>query len=158
MRNFPDEGGVDYVLEPGTGGDAIPLAAMEGHFRGPALSWPELIIAARQPDPEHTPAQRLLLLLPACADRARPADAAQTVADALIALGATAHLDRTADELLSSTRYWTRDCAWTTVDDTVICLGSHSYRRPGGELTPTDLHQVTNAFSESYLARRDRTS
>jgi hypothetical protein len=38
MRNFPDDGGVDYVLEPGTGGDAIPLAAMEGHFRGPALA------------------------------------------------------------------------------------------------------------------------
>jgi hypothetical protein len=45
MRNFPDDAGVDYVIAPANGGQHIPLAAMEGHFRGPALSWPELVTA-----------------------------------------------------------------------------------------------------------------
>jgi hypothetical protein len=146
MRNLPDDGGVDYVLDPGTGGDAIPLAAMEGHFRGPALAWPELVTAAQQPDSDHTPAQRLLLLLPACADRDRPGDATRTVAGALTAVGATSHARTAAEELLNSPRYWTSDCAWTTVDDALICLGSHAYRSPDGALTPTDLRLITNAF------------
>lgn len=146
MRNFPDEGGIDYVLDPGIGSDAIPLAAMEGHFRGPALAWPELITAAQQPDPDHTPAERLLMLLPACADRDRPASASQTVMQALTAIGATSHTGRTAEELLNSPRYWSRDCIWTTVGDALICLGSHAYRNLDGELTPTDLRLITNAF------------
>lgn len=146
MRNFPDEGGVDYVLDPGAGRDAIPLAAMEGHFRGPALAWPELIAVAQQRDPDHTPAQRLLLLLPVCADRDLPGDAREIVAAALTDVGATVGIDRMVDELLHSPRYWTRDCAWTTADDAVVCLGSHAYRRPGGELTPSDLRLITAAF------------
>lgn len=146
MRNFPDEGGVDYVLDPGTGGDAIPLAAMEGHFRGPALAWPELMAAAEQPDPLHTPAERLLLLLPACADRDHPPDAVDTVSAALTAVGARSNTRRAAGELLDSPRYWTRDCAWTTVDDALVCLGTHAYRTPGEELTPGDLLVITDAF------------
>lgn len=146
MRNFPDEGGVDYVLDPGTGGDAIPLAAMEGHFRGPALSWTELTAAARQPDPDHLPAQRLLLLLPVCADRDRPGDAAETVAAALTAVGATSGTRQVAEELLDSTRFWDRDCGWAVAGEALVCLGTHAYRAPGAGLTPSDLRLITEAF------------
>lgn len=83
MRNFPDDGGVDYVLDPGTGSESIPFAALDGHFRGPALAWPELIAAAQHPDALRSPAERLLLLLPACADRDRPSNAADTVVGVL---------------------------------------------------------------------------
>ncbi len=148
MRNFPDEGGVDYVLDPGTGGDAIPLAALEGHFQGPAFAWPELMTAAQQPDPGLAPAERLLLLLPACADRDRPADAVQIVAEALTAIGATSRTRTTAEELLDSPRYWSRDCAWTIVADALVCLGSHALRSLDGELTPADLRLITNAFQQ----------
>ncbi len=146
MRNFPDEGGIDYVLNPGRGGDVISLAAMDGHFRGPALAWSELITVAHQPDPNHTPAERLLLLLPACADRDRPTDANQTVAEALTAIGATSHTGKVSEELLNSPRYWARDCAWTIVGGALICRGSHTYRSPDGGLTPTDLRLITDAF------------
>ncbi|GAA4606248.1 hypothetical protein BJY16_005731 [Actinoplanes octamycinicus] len=147
MRNFPDEGGVDYVLDPGTGDDAIPLADMEGHFRGPALAWPELIAAAQQRDADRTPAERLLLLLPVCADRDRPADAVRVVAAALTAVGVTSDARRVAEELLDSPRYWTGDCAWTLVGDARVCSGTHAYRRLGEELTPDQLRLVTKAWS-----------
>lgn len=146
MRNFPDEGGVDYVLDPGTGRQAIPLADMDGHFRGPALAWPELIAAAQQPDSDHTPAERLLHLLPVCADRDRPRAAVETVAAALTTVGARSDIHQVGSELLDSPRFWTRDCAWITADDALICLGSHAYRGPGGELTPDDLRLITDAF------------
>ncbi|RSM57986.1 hypothetical protein DMB66_31280 [Actinoplanes sp. ATCC 53533] len=149
MRNFPDEGGVDYVLDPGTGGNAIPLAALEGHFRGPALAWPELIAAAQLPDPDHAPAERLLLLLPVCADRDRPADATEIVAAALSAVGARSDTHQVGDELLSSPRYWARSCEWTTTDDALICLGTHAYRSLDGELTRSDRRLITNAFRQT---------
>jgi hypothetical protein len=146
MRNFPDDGGVDYVLDHGTERDAIPLATMEGHFRGPALAWPELIAATQQLGVDHTPAGRLLLLVPVCADRARPADATETVATALTAIGARSDTHQVSDELLNSPRFWTRDCEWTTADDALVCLGTHAYRSLDGELTRNDRRLITNAF------------
>jgi hypothetical protein len=144
LRNFPDDGGIDYVLDPGAGSKSIPLAAMDGHFRGPALAWPELIAASLQPDPDHTPAERLLLLLPACADRDRPDTAVDTVAAALTAVGAESDIHRVAGELLNSPGNGSRDCAWIAVDGALVCLGTHAYR--GGQLTPSDLRLVTEAF------------
>lgn len=149
MRNFPDDGGVDFVLDPGTGSESIPLAALDGHFRGPALAWPELIAAAQHPDALHSPAERLLLLLPACADGDRPTNAAETVAAALAAVGAEPSTHPVGEELLDSPRFWTRDCAWTTVDEIMICLGSHAYRGVGDELTPSDLRLITEAFQST---------
>jgi hypothetical protein len=148
MRNFEGDGGVDYVLEPSTGGQALPLAAMEGHFRGPALSWPELVAVAQQQDEEHTPAARLLLLLPSCADNARPSVAVDIVAAALTAVGAQAMHQRLSAELIESPRYW-EPGQWTTVDGTVVCLGSHAHRQIGGKLSRTDLRLITEAFLPS---------
>jgi hypothetical protein len=50
MRNFEGDAGVDYVLETSAGDKSIDLAALEGHFRGPALAWSELMVAAQQSD------------------------------------------------------------------------------------------------------------
>lgn len=148
MRNFEDDGGIDYVLEPGAGGEALPLAALEGHFRGPALAWPELVAAAQQPDKEHTPAERLLLLLPSCADSDRPSGAVDIVAAALTSIGARSSERQVSAELLDSRRYWA-PCQWATVDGALVCLGSRAYRHPGGELSPIDLRRISHAFRPS---------
>jgi hypothetical protein len=82
------ESGVDYVLDVGTGGESIPLAAMEWHFRRPALAWPGLVAAAQQPDQDHTLTERQLLLLAASTDSDRPSGATDTVDAALTSVGA----------------------------------------------------------------------
>lgn len=153
MRNLEDEGGIDYVLEPCAGGEALQLAALEGHFRGPALAWPELVAVAQQPDKDHTPAQRLLLLLPACADSDRPSTAVDTVAAALRSIGARSSERQVSAELLDSCRYWA-PCQWATVNGARVCLGSHAYRHPGGKLSPIDLRRISDAFRSSESTGR----
>ncbi|MFI5490692.1 hypothetical protein [Micromonospora echinaurantiaca] len=153
MRNFEGEGGVDYVFAPGSGSESLPLAALEGHFRGPALAWPELVAAAQQSDEDHTPADRLLLLLPACADSDRPSSAVDMVAAALTSIGARSGARQVSAELLNNRRYWT-PCQWATVDEVLVCLGSHAYRSPGGELSPTDLRRIADAFRSPGADRR----
>ncbi|MEV6370103.1 hypothetical protein AB0L86_24765 [Micromonospora musae] len=147
MRNFPDDGGVDYVLDPGNDGDAIPLAAMEGHFRGPALAWPELVAATHQADQGNSWGGRLLLLLPSCADSDRPSTAIDMVTAALTSLGAGPDARQVGAELLDSRRYWTQSCQWATVDGALVCLGAPAYRSLGSELSPSDLRLVTEAFA-----------
>ncbi|NGM14251.1 hypothetical protein [Verrucosispora sioxanthis] len=141
MRNVEDEGGIDYVLDPGTGDASIPLAAMEGHFRGPAFTWPKVVAAAHQPDPNHTPAERLLLLVPACAESSCPHEAVDLVAEALAAVGARSGVRQISEELLNSRRYWT-PCRWEYVDDVLVGLGPHTYRRHGCYLSPEQLHLI----------------
>jgi hypothetical protein len=145
---------VDYVLEPGTADQSIALAALEGHFRGPALAWSELIIAARQPDPEHTPAQRLLLLLPAYGDSDTPATAVDAVAAALSSVGARSNQHRVSGELLNSRRYWA-PCQWSTANGVLACLGPHSYRQPGGHLSPAELRLIAEAFAHQGSAEHE---
>jgi hypothetical protein len=152
MRNFEDDSGVDYVLDPGTGGESILLAAMEGHFRGPALAWSELVVAAQQPDRDHTHDERLLLLLPACADSDRPEAAVDTVAQAVTAVGAQSSAHRVSAELLNSHRYGT-PCQWATVDGVLVCLGPHACRSPGGKLTSADLRLAADAFRPPATGR-----
>ncbi|MGW0214491.1 hypothetical protein ACWDXH_08855 [Micromonospora chokoriensis] len=148
MRNVDDDGGVDYMLDPGTGDASIPLAAMEGHFRGPAFAWPEVVAAAHQPDQDRTPAERLLLLVPACADSNRPREAVDLVAEALTALGARSDVRRVSEELLNSGRYWT-PCPWVTIDDVLVGLGSHTYRHHGGELSREQLRLIADTLQPS---------
>jgi hypothetical protein len=139
LRNFDDDAGVDYVLV--TGDRHLSLAAIEGHFRGPALSWPELVAVAGGD------ARRLLLLLPAYADGDRPADAADVVAAALIEVGAATDVDELAEELLTI-QDWDEDTRWHSDGDVVVCLGDYAYRAPGS-MTRDDLRLVTEAFSSS---------
>lgn len=139
LRNFDDDAGVDYVLV--TEDRHLPLAAIEGHFRGPAFSWPELVAVAGRD------ARRFLLLLPACADRARPQDAADVVAAALTEVGATTEVDVLAEELLTM-QDWDEDTRWHSDGEVVVCLGDYAYRSPA-DMTPADLRLVTEAFTSS---------
>ncbi|WP_145780043.1 hypothetical protein [Micromonospora taraxaci] len=153
MRNVDDDGGVDYVLDPGTGDASIPLAAMEGHFRGPAFAWPEVVAAAHQPDQDHTPAERLLLLVPACADSNRPGEAVDLVAEALTALGARSDVRQVSEELLNSGRYWT-PCPWVNIDDVLVGRGPHTYRRYGGELSREQLRLIADTLQPSGITEQ----
>jgi hypothetical protein len=78
--------------------------------------------------------------------------AADMVAQALTALGARSSVRRLSTELLNSRRYWTPS-QWTTVDGILICLGPHAYRSLGGELAPTDLRLITDAFRPPGVER-----
>jgi hypothetical protein len=144
MRNFPDDAGVDFVIAPPVGGRYIPLAAMEGSFRGPGLSWPELVAAARQPDDVLSPAARMLLLLPITGDTHTPAHAAPLIAKALTSVGATRLQDVVASELLNVRAFWA-PATWTTVQGVRVCDGHHSYRTLGG-LTRQQLELVDEAL------------
>ncbi|GAA2348611.1 hypothetical protein [Dactylosporangium salmoneum] len=90
FRNFADDGGVDYLVLPGSGRKVIEIAGLEGHQRGPGLSWPELVaVADRQPGRVRR-AQTLLLLAPAFGDEAADTpDAVSALSDAMRTLGAT---------------------------------------------------------------------
>lgn len=153
MRNLDGDGGVDYVLDPGTGDASIPLASMEGHFRGPAFAWPEVAAAAHHTDQDHTPAERLLLLVPACADSDRPRQAADLVAEALTALGARSDVRQVSEELLNSVRYWT-PCPWMNIDDVLVGGGPHTYRRYGGELSREQLRLIADTLQPSGITEQ----
>jgi hypothetical protein len=146
LRNFEDDSGVDYVLEPSAGDQSIALAALEGHFRGPALAWPELMVAAQQPDTDHTPAERLLLMLPAYGDSDTPDAAVDLVAAALTSVGARFDQRQVGAELLENNRYWA-PCEWAAIDGVLVCLGPYSYRHSGGHLSSVDLRLVAEAFA-----------
>lgn len=47
-RNFDGDAGWDYLLAGDAFDEPVPLALLEGHFRGPGLSWPELVTVANQ--------------------------------------------------------------------------------------------------------------
>src|SRR5690349_25081790 len=76
-RAFEEDEGIDYLLHHPDWDAAEHLAADEGHFMDPGLSWAELTAAAdnglRGGSTTDTHA-RLLLLLPAFGDDAVPDD------------------------------------------------------------------------------------
>ncbi|MFD7812650.1 hypothetical protein ACFV6E_06840 [Streptomyces sp. NPDC059785] len=152
LRNFPEDGGVDYLLtHPDWTRDA-PLASIEGHFSGPGLSWPELIAVAdgTPADAEgvRDPARRLLLLLPAFGDADVPVAAAVSrVAVALTAVGADAERAPAVARVLLDHPFWDGP-SWAVPGESplsggrerpgplAVCDGRHSPRTvpsgPGG--------------------------
>jgi hypothetical protein len=131
---------------PTHGEPMMKLAALEGHFRGPALSWSELVAAANQDDGQLSPAARLLLLLPAAGDIDTPGDARDLVAAAVTSVSASRQQVSVASELLNSHGYWT-PCPWTIRDEVPVCAGPHSYRSAGGGLTQQQLRMIAHAFA-----------
>lgn len=132
FRNYEGDSGWDYLLQPAGSDALVTFAALEGGFHGPGLSWPELIVAAGQADPDRGSAERLLLLLPALGDADLPDDAADQVAAAFTAVGGLPqHRHAVAGELLTaSDRFWGHP-AWVDFGDRLVCLGRHSPRDPG---------------------------
>ncbi|MFF5076412.1 hypothetical protein ACFY36_05130 [Actinoplanes sp. NPDC000266] len=102
FRNLDEDGGVDYLVLPGGGAKAVPIAAIDGHQTGPGLSWPELAgVAARQDDPIRR-AQALLLLAPAFGDAAADTpEAVALFAGAMRTLGVTGDVGKAAAMLVS---------------------------------------------------------
>jgi hypothetical protein len=113
FRNLDEDGGVDYLVLPGGGAEAIPIAAIDGHQTGPGLSWPELAgIAARQADPVRR-AQALLLLAPAFGDAAADnPEAVALITGAMRTLGATGDVETAAAMLVSDEVDFWGHVAW----------------------------------------------
>ncbi len=108
FRNFDEDGGVDFLVLPGGGRDAIEIAALDGHQTGPGLSWAELVaVADRQPDPIRR-AQTLLLLAPAFGDEAADNPEASAVfAQAMRTLGASGTIEQVAAAAVSDeVQFW----------------------------------------------------
>ncbi|MEU4214872.1 hypothetical protein [Actinoplanes sp. NPDC026623] len=108
FRNFEGDAGWDYLRQPAGTDTVTTVAALEGHFQGPAFSWEDLIAVASRPDPTRSAAERLLLLLPAMGDADLPDEAGRLVAAALDAVGVRQRYRReVARELLTAgRRFW----------------------------------------------------
>ncbi|MFI6036514.1 hypothetical protein ACIBBD_20540 [Streptomyces sp. NPDC051315] len=110
-RDFPDDGGTDYLL---TGPDRPReerLASIEGHYGGPGLSWPDLLAAAASAPADaegvRDPDLRLLLLLPAFGDADTPVEeAVERISAALGSVGVDAEAAPEAAERLLDHPFW----------------------------------------------------
>ncbi|WP_244258543.1 hypothetical protein [Streptomyces sp. Tu 2975] len=124
----------------------------DGHFMGPALSWPELTAAADHGLPggcTTDPDARLLLLLPALGDNDLPDDAVERLTSALRALVGVEDPEVVAAALLES-QSAPGAATWTTIGDGVrVNHGSYSYRNPanGFALPPARLARVSAALA-----------
>ncbi|GAA3990099.1 hypothetical protein GCM10022247_05910 [Allokutzneria multivorans] len=127
LCNFPGEECTDYLVGPADGGAAVRFAELSGHFRGPGLSWPELVTTSQQPDADLSAGARMLLLLPALGDTATPPAARELIAAAVTSVGATCAQRAVAEELLDSSRFWS-PADWHTTDGVSWCGGPHTYR------------------------------
>lgn len=132
LRNYPDDWGLDYLLTHLDSDHVVVAASLEGCFRGPALSWQELVDVAQLPDPRLDPAERLLMLLPAMTDISMPTDAAATVAGAVTEVGGHRHAEEVANELLSINSHYWGPAEWADSNGMLVCLGNHSMRRIDG--------------------------
>lgn len=150
-RNLDDDAGTDYLLHHPDWDRAELLASDDGHFMGPALSWPELTAAADNGLPGGSttdPHARLLLLLPAFGDTTVPAEAVERLAAALRARTATDDPDRLAAALLEDQGQWGPVC-WTAESGHQVNDGDLSYRNPANHFAlPADrLARVTAALA-----------
>ncbi|MFD5086887.1 hypothetical protein ACFWOG_30150 [Kitasatospora sp. NPDC058406] len=145
-RTFDGDRGTDYLIHHPDWERAELLAQDDGHFMGPALSWPELAAAADNGIPGGStddPHARLLLLLPALGDHAVPGRAVARLAAALHARTTVEDPDRLAALLLTE-QGQPGPAHWTTTEDGIrINDGHHSYRNPANHF----------ALSAHHLAR-----
>jgi hypothetical protein len=127
-RNFDGDAGADYLITRPGSDTSIVVAALEGHFIGPAWSWRELLTIAGRPDPRRSVAERLLILLPAMGDTDLPPAAVTLVAAAVTAVGGSRNQVEVARQLLAAGgRFWGAT-PWHHRDGISICLGGHSRR------------------------------
>lgn len=127
FRNFVEDEGIDYLLVTPHCADELPLANLEGCFRGPGLAWQELtaVAAMRVPGDRLSPTARFLLLLPIMSDADAPPEAGGVVESALGSFGATGDLDGLFLEGMSSPVHW-----HYAADGALICDGEYSLRNP----------------------------
>ncbi len=149
-RNFDEDSGIDFLLGHSAWPKALPLAAIEGCFSGPGLSWWELaaVAEARDGDDEvEAASRRLLLLLPILGDADLPADATPRVASALTACGAVGDGTELASLLLSNHRLWPPSRWWQDERGTWVCDGPWSARNPASTvMAPAERSMVSQAL------------
>ncbi|MGW1002531.1 hypothetical protein [Streptomyces sp. NPDC002520] len=138
FRNLEDDDGVDYVVDPGQERDCIRIAAVEGHFLGPGISWDELEAIANAADGPVGKAQRLLLLAPMYSDARYVDRAAEEFSWAFRQVGATGDPDDLARLLAEGGMMWGEPEWFMGEDGAWTCAGELSYRNPDGH-SPLDL-------------------
>ncbi|MEU3690336.1 hypothetical protein [Streptomyces narbonensis] len=127
------------------------LARDEGHFKGPALSWPELFSAADNGLPGGSTAdsrRRLLLLLPALGDDSIPDSARHRLMAALSAVTAV-EAPEELDVALVEGQGAGGASRWTSKNGVRVDDGAFPYRNPsnGFARTPEDLARVSAALT-----------
>lgn len=127
-RNYEGDSGWDYLLAPAGADAPFVVAALEGNFRGPAMSWPELTSLAARPDGERSQAERLLLLLPSYGDAETPDTALDLVAAALGDVGVVRGHRQVATELLHANRRFWGSPVWLDVGGVATCPNRYSVR------------------------------
>jgi hypothetical protein len=152
VRTFEDDPGTDYLVHHPDWDRAERLAVVDGHFMGPALSWPELVTAADNGLPGGStadPDARLLLLLPALGDDDLPDAAAERLTSALRALVGVGDPEALATALLEG-QGPPGTATWTTRSDGVrVNDGAYSFRNPanGFALPTARLARVSAALT-----------
>jgi hypothetical protein len=154
-RNLDGDMGVDYVLAHPDWPHDLRLAAAEGCFIGPALSWPELSTIAGQPptstdDTLVDAASRLLILLPALGDADLPDDAIPTVAAALSEVTTSPEPARIAKLLLHNNGAYWKPATWQQLSNgAMVCDEPHSRRclEGPGAFTTDQAIAVTRALA-----------
>lgn len=139
-RNFVEDYGVDDLLHHPGWEAIVPLATVEGHYRGPGLCWPELLAASRAPAGAGeitSPDARMLLLLPIMSDADLPADAEDVLAAALAARGTTRNARALARLLLEEQEPWGPQ-RWR-VEQSVRYQRIHLHLPPPGQNAPRGL-------------------
>jgi hypothetical protein len=145
-HGFDFEGGSDYLVLPTGSGRALRVASDQGHGDGPGLSWPEVNQLARR-GRLGTPAQRLMLLLPALGDADVPETAIEVVAQAALEVSDLvddAAATDMARQLVDS------DARWTRHGDALICDDEYSPRSLG-RMTEEDLRLVTRTLAPEVI-------
>lgn len=154
-RNLDGDMGLDYVLTHPDWPHDLCLAAVEGCFIGPGLSWPELVAIANQPPAsgDNTlldAAGRLLILLPALGDAGLPVAAVPTVAAALSELTTSPEPARIAEILLHNNLAYWEPATWQQLSNgAIVCDEPHSRRclQGSGAFTTDQALAVTRALA-----------
>jgi hypothetical protein len=133
-RNLADDMGLDYLLSHPDWPHDLQLAAVEGSFVGPGLSWHELITIAHQPPtsaPTSTgdPARRLLLLLPALGDADLPDSAVPALTAALTHTTASPAPQHVAETLLRKNQAYWQPAHWAKLANGALVCDEHYSRR-----------------------------
>ncbi|WP_299530090.1 hypothetical protein [uncultured Streptomyces sp.] len=149
-RTNPDDYGTDYLLHHPAWNRALLIAADDGHFTGPGLSWPELVAAADSGLPGGStadPHARLLLLLPAMGDVDLPASAVERLAAALGAL-TTVEGPHGVAVAFAEDQGPAGPARWHERDGVLVAEGAYSHRDPSNAfaLPAPELARVSAAL------------
>ncbi|MEU9847838.1 hypothetical protein [Streptomyces sp. NPDC047985] len=144
----------DYFLTCHGSTDAV-LASTDQDRIGPGLCWPELASILHAPEGAGgvtDPHARLLLLLPMLGDSAVPAEAVNSVVEALIASGAPEGCEALARRLLAGHPMWgAQSWSFDADERSWICDGEHSPRQTplGDHLPPGQRAALDNCLSSA---------